>query len=61
MLRTIHIGMYRAGIVQTVEELTTEIYAAKGHGSAGVALTYLHGLRKVYPQAATEQRDEEAG
>jgi predicted alpha/beta superfamily hydrolase len=31
--------------------LTTEIYSGEGHGSAVLALTYLHGLRMVYPQA----------
>jgi predicted alpha/beta superfamily hydrolase len=31
--------------------LTTEIYAGERHGSEGVALTYLHGLRMLYPQA----------
>ena len=31
--------------------LTTEIYAGERHGSEGIALTYLHGLRMVYPQA----------
>ena len=31
--------------------LTTEIYASEGHGSEGIALTYLHGLQKLYPQA----------
>jgi hypothetical protein len=31
--------------------LATEIYAGEGHGSEGVALTYLHGLRMLYPQA----------
>ncbi|HEY0174507.1 MAG TPA: alpha/beta hydrolase-fold protein [Pyrinomonadaceae bacterium] len=31
--------------------LTTEIYSGEGHGSEGMALTYLHGLRGVYPQA----------
>lgn len=31
--------------------LTTEIYPGEGHGSEGMALTYLHGLRMVYPQA----------
>jgi hypothetical protein len=31
--------------------LTTEIYAGEGHGSEGIALTYLHGLRMLYPQA----------
>jgi hypothetical protein len=40
--------------------LTTEIYSGEGHGSEGMALTYLHGLRMVYPQADSEQRDGEA-
>lgn len=31
--------------------LSTEIYPGESHGSEGMALTYLHGLRKVYPQA----------
>lgn|SRR5690606_25738483 len=31
--------------------LSTEIYPGEGHGSEGIALTYLHGLRMVYPQA----------
>jgi len=31
--------------------LTTEIYSGERHGSEGIALTYLHGLRMVYPQA----------
>jgi uncharacterized protein len=31
--------------------LTTEIYAGEEHGSEGIALTYLHGLHKLYPQA----------
>jgi uncharacterized protein len=31
--------------------LTTEIYSSERHGSEGMALTYLHGLRRVYPQA----------
>jgi predicted alpha/beta superfamily hydrolase len=31
--------------------LATEIYPGEGHGSEGIALTYLHGLRGVYPQA----------
>jgi predicted alpha/beta superfamily hydrolase len=35
--------------------LTSEIYAGEGHGSEGIALTYLHGLRMVYPQAESEQ------
>src|SRR5688500_1959082 len=37
--------------------LTTEIYSGEGHGSEGIALTYLHGLRRVYPHAESEQRD----
>lgn len=41
--------------------LTTEIYAGEGHGSTGIALTYLHGLRSLYPQAENEQRAGEAG
>jgi predicted alpha/beta superfamily hydrolase len=32
-------------------KLTTEIYSGERHGSEGMALTYLHGLRMVYPQA----------
>jgi len=31
--------------------LTSAIYAGERHGSEGVALTYLHGLRMLYPQA----------
>ncbi len=31
--------------------LSTEIYPGESHGSEGIALTYLHGLRMVYPQA----------
>ena len=31
--------------------LTSEIYSGEGHGSEGIALTYIHGLPKVYPQA----------
>ena len=31
--------------------LATEIYPGERHGSEGIALTYLHGLRAVYPQA----------
>ena len=31
--------------------VSSEIYAGEGHGSEGVALTYLHGLRRVYSQA----------
>lgn len=38
-----------------------EIYPGEGHGSEGMALTYLHGLRGVYPQAQSEHPDEEAG
>jgi uncharacterized protein len=34
--------------------LTTEIYAGEGHGSAGIPLTYLHGLCQVYSQAERE-------
>jgi hypothetical protein len=37
--------------------LTTEIYPGERHGSEGVALTYLHGLRMLYPQADSEHRD----
>lgn len=40
--------------------LTTEIYSGEGHGSEGVALTYLHGLRRVYPQAESEQLSGES-
>jgi uncharacterized protein len=29
--------------------LTSEIYAGEGHGSEGIALTYLHGLHTLYP------------
>jgi uncharacterized protein len=35
--------------------LSSEIYAGEGHGSEGIALTYFHGLRRVYPQAKSEQ------
>ena len=31
--------------------LSSEIYAGEGHGSPGIALTYFHGLRMVYPRA----------
>jgi uncharacterized protein len=31
--------------------LTSEIYSGERHGSEGVALTYLHGLRMLYPLA----------
>jgi len=37
--------------------LTTEIYPGERHGSEGVALTYLHGLRMLYPQVESEHRD----
>lgn len=40
--------------------VSSEIYSDEGHGSAGIALTYLHGLRRVYSQAEREQRDGEA-
>jgi uncharacterized protein len=40
--------------------LTTEIYSGEGHGSEGIALTYLHGLRRVYPQAESEHLDGES-
>lgn len=29
---------------------SSEIYAGEGHGSEGMALTYLHGIAMVYPQ-----------
>lgn len=35
--------------------LTNEIYSGEGHGSEGMALTYLHGLRRVYTQAESER------
>ena len=41
--------------------LTTEIYAGERHGSEGMALTYLHGLRMLYPQVEDERRGEEVG
>lgn len=31
--------------------VTSEIYAGEGHGSEGIALTYLHGLRMLFPPA----------
>jgi uncharacterized protein len=40
--------------------LTTEIYSGEGHGSEGIALTYLHGLRRVYSQAERSPVDGEA-
>ena len=30
--------------------VSSEIYAGEGHGSEGIALTYLHGIATVYPQ-----------
>jgi len=30
--------------------VSSEIYAGEGHGSEGIALTYLHGIARVYPQ-----------
>lgn len=30
--------------------VSSEIYAAEGHGAEGIALTYLHGIAMVYPQ-----------
>jgi nicotinamidase-related amidase len=39
------------------QELTTEIYPGERHDSEGIALTYLHGLRMLYPQAESEHRD----
>ena len=30
--------------------VSSEIYSGEGHGSAGIALTYFHGLRTVYPR-----------
>ncbi len=30
--------------------VSSEIYAGEGHGAEGIALTYLHGIAKVYPQ-----------
>ncbi len=29
--------------------VSSEIYAGEGHGSEGIALTYLHGIARVYP------------
>ena len=33
-------------------ELSTEVYPGEGHGPAGIALTYLRGMRNVYPRTA---------
>ena len=30
--------------------VSSEIYAGEGHGAEGIALTYLHGIARVYPQ-----------
>ena len=38
--------------------LSTEIYSGEGHGSEGIALTYLHGLCRVYPRAESEHLDQ---
>jgi predicted alpha/beta superfamily hydrolase len=40
--------------------LTTEIYPGEGHGSEGMALTYLHGLCRVYPRAESQHLDGES-
>lgn len=34
--------------------LASEIYPGERHGSEGIALTYLHGLRTLYPQVDSE-------
>lgn len=34
----------------------TEVFAGEGHSLEGIALTYLHGIRKVYREDATERR-----
>jgi predicted alpha/beta superfamily hydrolase len=34
--------------------LTSEIYAGERHGAEGIALTYLHGLRMLYPKGDSE-------
>lgn len=41
--------------------LSTEIYPGERHGSEGMALTYLHGLRSVYPLAGGAQPDADPG
>lgn len=41
--------------------LTTEIYAGEGHGPEGIALTYLHGLWRVYSQAESQHSDGDVG
>lgn len=30
--------------------VSSEIYLGEGHGAEGIALTYLHGIARVYPQ-----------
>jgi uncharacterized protein len=41
------------GVVQGPNlELSTEVYPSEGHSPAGIALTYLRGMRKVYPRTA---------
>ena len=37
----------------------SEIYAGEGHGSEGIALTYLHGIAEVYPQVERQALDVE--
>ena len=34
-------------------ELSTEVFPDEGHNPGSIALTYLHGMRRVYPQAAS--------
>lgn len=41
--------------------LSTEIYVDEGHGSAGIPLTYLHGLRRVYAPAERAPRAGDPG
>ena len=41
------------GVRQTKLELSTEIYPSEGHSPVRIALTYLHGLRRVYRPAAS--------
>jgi uncharacterized protein len=36
--------------------LATEIYPGEGHGSEGMALTYLHGLGGVYPRVESKSQ-----
>lgn len=37
--------------------VTSEVYPGEGHGSAGIPLTYLHGLRSVYSQTERAMPD----